>query len=337
MSPVAEIHDATLRPGKLEVVQRWIGAQRWYAAKGRTATLAAVGSFRFVDPQGEVGIETLLVRDGDPASADSVIYQVPLTYRSAPLAGADRALVGTIEHSVLGTRWVYDAPHDPAYVAELLRTIVTGDREADRSDGVVSVTVRGDGEGSAATPRLLACSVLRGEQSNTSIILEVGSDSIPRHIIVKVFRVVAPGDNPDVTVQAALAAADPGLVPEPIGSLRGSWPTPGEGLVTGHLAAAQVFVPGVRDAWRVAVEVCRAGDIVEGAQHAGDVAQREIRRRALRQRPQRLALEVDDEDVLGVEVKDLAEVEVTVDALQVRPVEGAEPGHRCLDRWCVLG
>ncbi|MEI2826114.1 MAG: hypothetical protein V9F04_06650 [Dermatophilaceae bacterium] len=48
----------------------------------------------------------------------------PLTYRSAPLAGADRALVGTIEHSVLGTRWVYDAPHDPAYVAELLRTIV---------------------------------------------------------------------------------------------------------------------------------------------------------------------------------------------------------------------
>ncbi|MEI2826113.1 MAG: hypothetical protein V9F04_06645 [Dermatophilaceae bacterium] len=52
MSPVAEIHDATLRPGKLEVVQRWIGAQRWYAAKGRTATLAAVGSFRFVDPRG---------------------------------------------------------------------------------------------------------------------------------------------------------------------------------------------------------------------------------------------------------------------------------------------
>ncbi len=264
MSPVAEIHDATLRPSKLELVQRWIGAQRWYASKGRTATLASVGSFRFVDPEGEVGIETLLVRDGDPASADSVIYQVPLTYRSAPLAGADRALVGTMDHSVLGTRWVYDAPHDPAYVTELLRTIVTGDREAERSDGVVSVTVRGAsrsaGALSATPPRLLAASVLSGEQSNTSIILEVGSDSLPRHVIVKVFRVVAPGDNPDVTVQAALAAADPGLVPDPVGSLRGTWPTPAGDLVTGHLAAAQVFVPGVRDAWRVAVEVCRAGD-----------------------------------------------------------------------------
>ena len=51
MSPVAEIHDATLRPSKLELVQRWIGAQRWYASKGRTATLASVGSFRFVDPE----------------------------------------------------------------------------------------------------------------------------------------------------------------------------------------------------------------------------------------------------------------------------------------------
>ena len=104
MSRVADIHHATLRPGKVELVQRWIGAQRWYAAKGTTPALTTVGSFRFVDPDGQVGIETLLVRDGDAASSDSVIYQVPLTYRGAPLAGADRTLVGTMDPRVLGPR-----------------------------------------------------------------------------------------------------------------------------------------------------------------------------------------------------------------------------------------
>ena len=260
MSRVADIHHATLRPGKVELVQRWIGAQRWYAAKGTTPALTTVGSYRFVDPDGQVGIETLLVRDGDAASSDSVIYQVPLTYRGAPLAGADRALVGTMDHSVLGPRWVYDATHDPAYASELLRTIVAGDTEAARSDGVVSVTVRGDGTHPDAAPVLRSAHVLTGEQSNTSIILSVDDPTglVPRDVIVKVFRVVAPGDNPDVTVQAALAEADPGLVPDPVGSLRGSWPSGTGDRVEGHLAAAQVFVPGVRDAWRVAIEVCRA-------------------------------------------------------------------------------
>ena len=33
---MAEIHtDATLTPGKRELIEEWMGAQRWYAAKGR--------------------------------------------------------------------------------------------------------------------------------------------------------------------------------------------------------------------------------------------------------------------------------------------------------------
>ena len=38
---------------------------------------------------------------------------VPLTYRGAPLAGGEADLVGTTEHSALGTRWVYDAWRRP--------------------------------------------------------------------------------------------------------------------------------------------------------------------------------------------------------------------------------
>ena len=115
MSGTAKIEDATLTPGKLDLLRDWLAGQDWFA--GDPAELEKVGSFRFVDPDGEVGIETLLVRSG------GVTYQVPLTYRGAALDEADRSLIGTLEHSVLGTRWVYDAVGDPVYVVELLRVI----------------------------------------------------------------------------------------------------------------------------------------------------------------------------------------------------------------------
>jgi hypothetical protein len=119
---MAEVLDATLTPGKVDLVAGWIGRQRWYAAKGQAPRLTRLRGFRFDDPAGEVGIETLVLRDD--ATTPPTVYQVPLTYRGAPLVGAERALVGTMEHSVLGTRYVYDGPHDPVYVAEQLLDLV---------------------------------------------------------------------------------------------------------------------------------------------------------------------------------------------------------------------
>src|SRR6476661_2805675 len=116
---MAEIHQtASLSPTKLELLPVWMSTQRWYAAKGRVPALRRLWSWRLDDPTGQVGIETLLLVDeGGP---EPVVYQVPLTYRGAPLEGAQHALVGTMEHSVLGPRWVYDAPHDPVYAEQLL-------------------------------------------------------------------------------------------------------------------------------------------------------------------------------------------------------------------------
>ena len=137
MSGTAEIHEATLTPGKIDLLRDWIARQEWFA--GDPADLEKVGSFRFVDPDGEVGLETLLVRSG------GVTYQVPLTYRGAELDEAAHSLIGTLEHSVLGTRWVYDAVGDPVYVVELLRVIHEGDTEADLSRGEKTATVQGSG------------------------------------------------------------------------------------------------------------------------------------------------------------------------------------------------
>ncbi|MHC6222488.1 maltokinase N-terminal cap-like domain-containing protein [Arthrobacter sp. MMS24-S77] len=83
-----------------------------------------LGAYRFDDPDGEVGLETHLVSHGGN------VYQVPLSYRGSELAGAEDSLLGTMAHSVLGKRWVYDACADPVYVVELATAMLTGQREA---------------------------------------------------------------------------------------------------------------------------------------------------------------------------------------------------------------
>lgn len=98
---MAELHHGTtLRPSKLELLTAWISSQRWYAAKGCTPQLTRLAAWRLGDPAGEVGIETHIMRDiGGP---EPVVYQVPTTYRGAPDPALAHALIGTMEHGVLG-------------------------------------------------------------------------------------------------------------------------------------------------------------------------------------------------------------------------------------------
>jgi hypothetical protein len=122
---MALLHRAQLHPTKLELLAAWLPGRHWY--HGRTAAdLVRVAAYRFDDPAGEVGIETILVRVGD-----GPIYQVPLTYRGAPLDGGDGWLVGTANHSVLGRRWVYDGCGDPVYAAALASAIFGGSGQAE--------------------------------------------------------------------------------------------------------------------------------------------------------------------------------------------------------------
>ncbi len=97
--------------------------------------------------------------------------------------------------------------------------------------------------------------MLTGEQSNTSIIVEP-VDGPPA--IVKVFRTLHPGANPDVEVLAALTRVGSGHVPALRGWLEGTWlPAVGAEPVSGHLAVAVEFLPGSEDAWRVALAAVR--------------------------------------------------------------------------------
>jgi hypothetical protein len=138
---------ATLTPSKKELMDGWLPSRPWFDGN---LDRKPVGSFRFDDPEGEVGLEGFLLgAEGLPT------YLLPLTYRGAELEAADEYLIGTSEHSELGPRWVYDGCGDPAFVAELVRAILTGgtgsDHEYDIGNGLESrpTSAQVQGSGSA--------------------------------------------------------------------------------------------------------------------------------------------------------------------------------------------
>lgn len=149
---MAVLHQATIVPTKLEFADAWLNKQPW-APAGETEM---VGAYRFDDPAGEVGIEGLLLRRGD------AVMHLPVSYRGAPLDGAEESLVTTMTHTALGDRWVYLAAADPvaraAYLAFLRGEAEQAQLEVHNADGsvefrplTVTVTATGDaGKGTAA-------------------------------------------------------------------------------------------------------------------------------------------------------------------------------------------
>ncbi len=203
-----------------------------------------------------MGVETLIL--ADEAGPEPVVYQVPLTYRGEPLGSADHALVGTMEHSVLGRRWVYDGPHDPVYAAQLLE-LVQGRVQAASSKvpGAVEESVAGVPQPSWGTEVHVRTSrVLSGEQSNTSVILDCDlPDGHHTPLIVKVFRMLSPGENPDVVLQGALVDAGSRRVPASSGRSRAL-------AAPGHRGRpAGIRAPGLR----AGVPARRRGRLARGA------------------------------------------------------------------------
>ena len=148
---MALIYRTTLVPSKLELLSGWLVSQDWYRPQPGGAQLTRAGGFRLDDPDGKVGIEFMIVLDG--GGEDAVAYLVPLTYRADPLPGADDALIGTTEHGVLGTRWVYDGTRDPVLLAQATalaegRAQAQAQSESDRLDPTVH-TEPADAGGSA--------------------------------------------------------------------------------------------------------------------------------------------------------------------------------------------
>ncbi|SFF53796.1 CG0192-related protein [Curtobacterium sp. YR515] len=175
---MAVIHRAELRPSKLEALAAWLPDQPWSGVSAGD-DLAIAGKFRFDDPAGEVGVETVLVR-----TTDGRVLQAPLTYRGAPLDGAEAFLVTEMNHSVLGRRWVYDAVGDPAYADVLRRAIATGGHEAtlERADGSGAWDAEGTASGSGSDADSPAVTTVDAQTSGalTSVATDHGTLVVAR-------------------------------------------------------------------------------------------------------------------------------------------------------------
>jgi trehalose synthase-fused probable maltokinase len=300
----------------LSVVGPWMRGRRWYQAKGAAASggadvpprlvaelaLPAAAPVPSADPVrrtllprrrdapargGGTGddAESRILLVEDAAGGTPILYQVPVVLRSAPRAGAEDALIGLA--TVAGRRrLVYDGPQDPAFTEALLAALLAdGEITADGGapdDGTALAATVVDARDVVAP---MTGRVLRGEQSNTSIILEPSASapagSLP--VIAKVFRVLAEGTNPDVEVQVALAREGSAHVARPVASLAVTWtdqgsPTGAAGTgtavtgtaVTGTAVFAQEFLAGTEDAWRVALRACAEDeDFAEDARALG--------------------------------------------------------------------
>ncbi|MFB2579872.1 phosphotransferase [Herbiconiux sp. P15] len=247
----------------------WIRQQRWFASSSETPKLTRVGMWSLVDHRHQVSLETHLILDESAVESggEPVLYQVPLSFRGSSLLGGERALIEHVQTD--GSHiYVYDAPHDPAFTRALLSLML--DDESEPGDAFDDTEVEGHHALTNSDVRVTDSHVLRGEQSNTSIIYDLvhpnGKPAQP--VICKVFRTLGDGPNPDVVVQSALSDAGSRLVPRSIGYVTGAWRDPRvsvedggtAGRASGHLAFAQEFIPEVEDAWRVALRSAESGE-----------------------------------------------------------------------------
>ena len=204
---MALIHEATLTPDKLELLAGWVPARPW---SGDSAALEKVGTYRFDDPAGEVGVESFLLRTGD-----GTLLHVPLTYRGAPLAGAEEHLVGVMEHSVLGPRWVYDGCADPVHATTLAAAVLTGGAQAelvmapDAGGATLTPSVTVVGSGAPGTPVPDVTAVTCGDDGPTTVVHAAG-------LALVVVRVVGE----DVAAEHTLTGRWPGGGPAVLAGVR---------------------------------------------------------------------------------------------------------------------
>src|SRR5258705_2627887 len=171
-----------------QLIGGWMARQRWYAGKGGVPRLRIVGDIPLESPDADARIHILLLADdADPRRA---VYQVPVVERHGVPDGSESHLIGAN-----GDRAIFDAPHDPVFAEALIGAI------------------RGDARPSSAD-LVTGSRVMAGEQSNTSIIV---STHAAGEVMVKVFRVVQHGQNPDAELQRALSSTGADYVPRFVG------------------------------------------------------------------------------------------------------------------------
>jgi len=223
----------------------WLPQQRWYAGRGRTITGVEVTPTRLADDLDHVLLEV------GYADGGGEFYQVVIGWDRSP---ADE-FVGVARIGDSDGRVGYDALYDERSARELLAMIIAGGQAGD---------VRFVPEPGAEFIDNTPARVIDAEQSNTSVVFDTTA-------ILKLFRRVVPGINPDLELNRALGRAGSPHVARLLGAIEGL-DAKGEPLC---LATVTAFARNAADGWSMAAASARdlmAESAGRAAEAGGDFA-----------------------------------------------------------------
>jgi maltokinase len=176
-------------------LHEYVGRARWFGGKGREFTVVGVrrigvlpGSSSMVVPGRDQVSATIELVEVAFADGDTDLYQLPLAWYAEPQDRLEHALVGRWEGPVSA----YDAVHDREAMALWLHAFAG---KTDPAEPLLFHRLEG-----YELDVSVHSSPFSGEQSNSSVAF--GEDSL-----MKVFRRITPGVNPDVQVHEALTRA----------------------------------------------------------------------------------------------------------------------------------
>lgn len=218
------------------LLREWLPRQRWFAGKGRPISgfrlVAATELLRAGLRSGGPGLVHLLLDVCQPGRRPDC-YQLLLGVRSPLPPRLVSAALGHLAGGPLDGLAVYEALHDPRLATLLLERLRTPGRA-----GPLRFTT----EPSAVIPGGLAPRLSTAEQSNTSIVY---GDAY----ILKLFRRVHPGLNPDLELSLALARSGSRRVAAPAAWMEAL----GLHDEPATLGLLQRYLPGSSDAWQLAL------------------------------------------------------------------------------------
>ncbi len=229
-----------MTPAYGEQLAAYFTSRRWFAGKGREFTVTHIHPLSWLsveEPWVRVEIVTVEFDDG---TSDS--YQFPVAYLTEQDPRWTHALVGPVDHEELGLVAAYDA----VYLKPAADAFLKGFHHR-RDDDTMTFHVVDEAE---LPSEQVSGTVMTAEQSNTSI--AYGEDSI-----LKLFRRLTPGANPDIEIHEALTRAGDQHIARLQGWISGVWSDPDGNEARGELAMLQVYLVTATDGWALALASVR--------------------------------------------------------------------------------
>lgn len=232
------------------VVEDYLARTRWFGGKGRPFTVTDIRTIGELPGGPPLVVIHLVELTYSDAEGGLELYQVPLSFYEHPEKRLDHAFVGWWDDAEHGWVHAYDALHDRDAMALWQRAFDSPSQSGD----LTFHRLPGHDLDLEAHSTLFS-----GEQSNSSVAF--GEDAL-----MKVFRKVTPGANPDITVHAELTRADS----EHIAALYG-WveaADPAGGVL--QLAMLQEFLRTATDGFELALASVRSLLFSEDDAHASE-------------------------------------------------------------------